>query len=372
MDRVALSRALFRRGSQAESKPPGTVRVYEGVAASDSEGGALTVKLSGPAITEDGGQAIGAVCTPAVKEGQTVQVAVVDGSPVVLGATGWGDDLQESVDSVRQYFWHDSEGAHVSTEEGNATGARNSLWTSVGVFFRKAANNLLALVADSEWTGLKVFDGEGNATSNEVATFGPDKIELGKNSAGSSIEFCGGNGTLGYFANSQQAYLTAPHGAVIMSDGSSDEGLSFTDAGNGTSTIGMVADHYRFDEASLTRTQLGVAVNGWVVESGASGDWTWRKYRDGTFEAWCRQSTATRHDITSPYYEFYYEAVGGWSITGLSGYTLSFVSITPEFDKAVWATVRYVGTTAFNFYLLARESISDVGRVQVYCRGTWS
>lgn len=97
-----------------------------------------------------------------------------------------------------QYFWHDENGAHVSIEAQNPTGASNSVWNSLGLLIRKAANNLVSITASA----IAFFDGNGNADSNIVARFGADGAQIGKSGAAHSIidangqRFYGGsNGT---------------------------------------------------------------------------------------------------------------------------------------------------------------------------------
>ena len=76
------------------------------------------------------------------------------------------EQTDKQVSSVRNYFWHDNDGAHVSTTKEDATTGPNSLMDSNGFAVR-------------------------NGTT-EVARFSGTKIELGKNAVDSIIEMCGG------------------------------------------------------------------------------------------------------------------------------------------------------------------------------------
>ena len=386
MDRVALSRALFRRGEKETAKPAGTTRIYQGTATSDSDGGLLTIAIDGPAFTADGTQSIDAVCTPAVKAGQTVQVAVIDGSPVVLGATGWGDE----VDGTVQHFWHDSEGAHVSTEDGNAEGARNSLWTSVGMFFRKGAARLLALVADGTFTGLKVYDGEFDPTDPDddeedhvTSSFGPDAVDLGKNNASAVVRMCGGKGYVMYDTSTDTVQVSGPKGVTLYNrqDDYSTLGIGW-DALNLLSVIRMRAGKYFLgwgSNSTWSQSQFDAAVGRMVRETGSYGDWTWQVYKDGTFDAWCNPSGARSYNFDREYHGWYYieptddDHDGPWVISGLTYSSLTYVDVTPEFPSATIASLisKNVGTNGrgFKFFLMSLEIGNKSGRVLVHARG---
>lgn len=74
-----------------------------------------------------------------------------------------------------QYFWEDTNGVHVSTENKVAAGVRNILINSLGIILRERLNNLAALAAGD----LSFFDGLGNNTSNIVARFGSSGAQIG-------------------------------------------------------------------------------------------------------------------------------------------------------------------------------------------------
>lgn len=103
----------------------------------------------------------------------------------------------EAATATGQYFWHDTNGAHVSTDAGDAEGASNSLWNSLGLLIRKAANNLVSITQGA----IAFYDGSGNASSNIVAQFGSSGAQIGKTGAAnialdtSKTVFSGANGT---------------------------------------------------------------------------------------------------------------------------------------------------------------------------------
>lgn len=124
-------------------------------------------------------------------EGDKVQVRVSGGQAWITGngtapptddkkankAYAQANSAQESADdaldvamTTKQYFWNDDSGVHVSSEKSNPTATRNTIWNSLGMLFRKGANNLLAIVTGDN-PGVEIYDGQGNNTSNIVASF---------------------------------------------------------------------------------------------------------------------------------------------------------------------------------------------------------
>ncbi|MBQ9002968.1 MAG: hypothetical protein IJ087_14040 [Eggerthellaceae bacterium] len=93
------------------------------------------------------------------------------------------DEAQQTADATGQYFFHDSNGAHVTTTPNTATGAFNSLWNSSGLLFRALSYNLVSLTHSA----LSFFDGQGNNDSNIVALFGKAMARVGKLSGGNVV-----------------------------------------------------------------------------------------------------------------------------------------------------------------------------------------
>lgn len=115
------------------------------------------------------------------------------------------DAATATANATAQHFWHDNNGVHVSSVAGSADGTMNTLWNSLGMLFRKGANNLLSLVTGDS-PGVHIYDGAGNDASNIVASFTSSLIELGKNSANSVIRLCGGAGKI--TATSTDIYMS--------------------------------------------------------------------------------------------------------------------------------------------------------------------
>lgn len=143
-------------------------------------------------------------CTPYVAEGQFVEVAVVNGMPTVIGASGSGDvtmtlageasdaaqaaeDAAEAAqavaDRVSEHFWTDTDGVHVTevTQEEwqtSPTGS-NQLSNSAGILLRDGTNPIVSVATGAD-PGMSVFDGAGSQASNVMATFTGSGVTLGR------------------------------------------------------------------------------------------------------------------------------------------------------------------------------------------------
>ena len=145
-------------------------------------------------------------CTPAVSEGQFVDIAIVNGMPTVIGASGSGDAVAAAADAaeaaataaeavanaVNQHFWQrannpDGAGAGVFITEvtqedftdptsPNYQSGANQLSNSQGILLRDGLTNFAQLTPGET----AFYDGAGNASTNVVATFGTSGSVIGK------------------------------------------------------------------------------------------------------------------------------------------------------------------------------------------------
>lgn len=136
---------------------------------------AYTIPARGISITYDGGYfgTVSAAGLTAEAEEMTVEGPLTKS---VGYARSVADEALEVAQATGQYFWHDSNGAHVSTDALNPTGASNSLWNSLGLLIRKAANYLVSITQSA----IAFYDGNGNAASNITAQFGSSGATIGK------------------------------------------------------------------------------------------------------------------------------------------------------------------------------------------------
>ena len=206
MNMMDLATTLFGRSRAEENivSTDATTRTYIGTATSDSSDGSVYVALSEDVTMPDDydgehGTGVEMPTTVGVSEGDEVLVTVFGGgtlkAPVVTGNPGWGDDVETrvteahdlaaSVESIAQeakevaeatgqHFWPDTDGVHVTEvtqdEWQTAPTGANVLLNALGMLFRRAMNPLLALVTGSN-PGVAIYDGEGDAATNVVASF---------------------------------------------------------------------------------------------------------------------------------------------------------------------------------------------------------
>lgn len=214
MNDIDLAQSLFRKPAEIVTEafggrlPPYTV---EAEAMEDSANGMVAVQFMGDTVNLTDGdpdgegntsdelsesgtaaQWVSVPCSATVKAGERVLVTIQDGSPIDCTSIGWGDTIATAVSNavtlaeqaeqiasaIGQYAWNDSAGTHVSTEEGVSEGTRNILLNSYGILLRAAANYLAALTQ----SGIAFYDGNGNAASNIVASFGSNGAQVGSDS----------------------------------------------------------------------------------------------------------------------------------------------------------------------------------------------
>ena len=109
---------------------PGQTTTAYGTATSDSENGLVMVDMGGDTVSPDDDQSIECETTFKVYKGDEVIVSLVgaDGSgktPIVIGVVGRGDEQQSEIDGMKNYFWVNDRGAHISIEEQSV--ARNNV-----------------------------------------------------------------------------------------------------------------------------------------------------------------------------------------------------------------------------------------------------
>ena len=144
---------------------PVTGAVVANVAAGDT----ISYDLSGGRVSVTGNAS-----DPAAGVGEVNTVR-----KVAAAAGRLAKDAKAIAEATGQFFWHDDNGAHISTEEGNSTGYRNALWNSLGMLFRAGATNLLAIVAGAD-SGIDVYDGEGNSEGNIIASHRSSGSRIGR------------------------------------------------------------------------------------------------------------------------------------------------------------------------------------------------
>lgn len=99
LNRLARALAGGRVGHSSESEVAqvGRTRIYEAQATSDSSDGTVSVAIPGDVVSGDGAQSQTLPTSVEVREGDVVEVTVVNGSPMVTGVVGRGDQVAASL-----------------------------------------------------------------------------------------------------------------------------------------------------------------------------------------------------------------------------------------------------------------------------------
>lgn len=203
MNNLEIAKALF--GAKQQQPNGNQTTTTYGIAASDSVNGSVRVNLGGDTVSEDDDQTIEVDTTFAVFEGDEVIVSLVgaDGTgkaPCVIGVVGRGDQQQTEIDSVKNYFWHDDDGAHVSNVPGSISG-KNVLLDSDSLDIRSGTTVLASF-------GSEVTIGSRRSGS----TVGGNSVVIGWNcSATKSYSYAEGSQTksIGICAHAEGEGTTA-------------------------------------------------------------------------------------------------------------------------------------------------------------------
>lgn len=411
----------------------GRTRTYTGTALGPSSDGSVLIQLdSADVVSQDGTDHVTVPTCPSVLEGDRVMVTSVNGTGTVSYVPGEGDrqnaaiaaanqaasEAQAVAEAVGQHFFADTNGIHVTTEEEEPEGTHNILINSLGILLRALTNNLVSITSSA----IAFFDGLGNAASNIIASFGASgatigyaagqhlsidsnsvdimqgntvqstfsgsAVELGKDSISTEIKMCADTGWITAQQIGPQQFLSfsALDSVSLVTRTSYPSqslysptlSLAAPYVENGTvmnkSTIAENADVFNWNGVDVTKAQMAAAINGWVVSTGSNGDWRWKVYRDGTFDAWCRQGSTTSYQMTQSYYGWYFSnQVNNWYITGLSYSQIISIQFVPEFPTVVMVGTKQVNNSAnpptFGCWLMSPNSKTESGRVIVIVHG---
>lgn len=183
------------------------------------------------------------------------------------------------VDELREWFWHDSLGAHVL---GDATGYRNDITS----------------------TGMQIID---TSTETSVATFGASGVQIGR------------NGEMHFEQTSTEMQFIDAQDIIrskITAD--STNGICIEDATyqfyikSSSSGIELVDDQNNGLKVDSGGVYINsVKVEGFVVDEGTSGSWRYRKWNSGKIEAWF-EGTFSCAASTTAQGALYYST---WSLT---------------------------------------------------------
>lgn len=115
---------------------------------------------------------------------KAVQTVAEKAAKIAASAQQIADEGKAIAEATNQYFWHDDEGAHVTTtpQETDPTGTTglNSIWNSLGLLLRNGANILTQLGQSA----VAFYDGLGNNVENIIASFGSNGSWIGRIGSG--------------------------------------------------------------------------------------------------------------------------------------------------------------------------------------------
>lgn len=411
----------------------GRTRTYTGTALGPSSDGSVLIQLdSADVVSQDGTDHVTVPTCPSVLAGDRVMVTSVNGTGTVSYVPGEGDrqnaaivtatqianDAKAIADAVDQHFFADTNGIHVTTEVDDPAGTHNILINSLGILLRAVTNNLVSITSSA----IAFFDGLGNAATNIVASFGASgatigyasgqhlsidsdsvdimnggtvqstfsgsSVELGKDSISTEIKMCADTGWITAQQIGPQQFLSfSALDSVSLVTRTSYPGQSLYSptlslaapyVENGVvmnkSTIAQNADVFNWNGTDVTKPQMSAAINKWVVSTGSQGDWRWQVYKDGTFDAWCRQGSTSSYTINNEYYGWYYSnQVNNWIITGLSYSQIIHIEFSLEFPTLTFAGIKPVNNNAspptFGCWIMSPNMKTESGRVCVWVHG---
>lgn len=164
-----------------------TSEMAYGTARADSVGGFVEIVMDNmPSGADPDDYAFTVACDAPISANDRVALVTINGTSKAVSTATVAQIAQNASDiatATNQYFWHDTNGIHVSTDEADPAGARNILINSLGILLRKAANFLMSISENA----ISFFDGNGNDAENIVAVFGRDGAVIGSNSSSQVI-----------------------------------------------------------------------------------------------------------------------------------------------------------------------------------------
>ena len=321
-----------------------------------------------------------------------------------------------AVNELREWFWHDANGAHVL---GDVSGYRNDITS----------------------TGMNIVD---TSTETSVAAFGSSGATIGQTGGAHSVidangqRFYGGDGTtelanigygsaVGESGTTNSAYYTfghrnqGPNGEMTVGSFSVAEGV-FAQAegycshaeGVGCEAIGKYSHAQNEHSIALSDSQTVLGKNNvedangtyavivgngtapnvsarsnaltvdWsgnvvaagkvtgtntVTEEGTSGDWTYRKWASGKAEAWGTLSASSAKFTATG--SVYYRSLTSQAFPTSLFNAAPRVTATVEMANIGGTTVQNVTSSTFTVNVMSAVATSRALTIYVYAVGTW-
>ena len=109
------------------------------------------------------------------------------------------------------------------------------------------------------------------------------------------------------------------------------------------------------------------------IESGASGGWTWRKYADGTYEAWCK--TTLTYGVNAPSSSGQWGFSGGHTLTvpaAIGNTGITYASFFCPTSEGIIGKLNTVSGNDIGFGLVSPIARASAAREhEFYIKGTW-
>ena len=236
-----------------------------------------------------------------------------------------------------------------------------------------------------------------DSSGNEVASYGSNLIELGKNSGDSVISLCGGTGEiLSSVKNGQECLMLSSNNAVVSyskisaalySDDPNSEDIGivsvhsdnvemYVNGSNGPTGIGI-------DENMISMNAPIIQINATMVDNngtffsalrGPSGTWEYRKWSNGDVELWGYQtvtSTSCSTAVGSMYRTVEY-APPSFPFTVYSpNLTAFYESDSGGYGGFYWPTGNTTTSKPPNYYIMRPNSATIHGKVNFHVYGKW-
>ena len=118
-------------------------------------------------------------------------------------------------------------------------------------------------------------------------------------------------------------------------------------------------------------TDVTALKTAYVVSNGSATNWKWRKYSDGTFDAWYTGTETSA--ISSGSGSFYY-VNGTFSIpSGIGATAITFVTVQYDGGELTFAKVGTVTTSSIQYALISSMTRSSQTRnIKAYLHGTYA
>lgn len=171
--------------TQAGTQPK-EASVSYGTAIGDSSGGFVTILMDGAPVSEPGyvqsDYTFTVSCDSPIADGDRIAYISNSGYGKAVSVANLSTIAQNAdaiASATNQHFWADTNGVHVSTDDGDPAGDQNIIVNANGVLLRESSANLAAFTPSA----VAFYDGEGNNAENIVASFGKDGATIGSPSS---------------------------------------------------------------------------------------------------------------------------------------------------------------------------------------------